>query len=316
MRQIYGALLAWLAHTGQLVAGEGPADRLTPARLVTYLTARRQAVSANVIFNNLRMLAMTLNCLAPGREWGWIYRHPQAPRRQEAAESRRPVPIVKPGVLLGRLLDALRASVGTISDKAAAVRFRDQLLVAIGVCTALRPRNLHALTLGRSMRRLPSTYEIRYLTGHSKTGRPITIHLMPELTPLVDHYVDQVRPLLLNKADTADGALWVSGWGRRLSGPNIYLAFQHATKEFAGKAVYAQAFRHCGVTALMNQDPRAIETAAALLAHDGPTSTARFYDLSGDGAVEAVWTGLIAKYQPTGSKPLLSGRSKRPKDSG
>jgi hypothetical protein len=32
--------------------------------------------------------------------------------------------------------------------------------------------------------------------------------------------------------------------------------------------------------------------------------------------VEAVWTGLIAKYQPSGSKPLMRGRPKRPRDSG
>ena len=100
MQRLYVQFLHWLHERGTLDPDEGPGDRMTHARFVSFLAARRDAVSANTLFNNLRMLAMMLTVLAPEADWGWLYRHPLAPRRHEAAESRRPVPLVQPGLLL------------------------------------------------------------------------------------------------------------------------------------------------------------------------------------------------------------------------
>ena len=99
MQRLYGQFLHWLHMRGDLDQDQGPADRMTHQRYIVFLAERGAAASANTVFNNLRMLAMMMTLLAPGSEWGWLYRHPLGPRRHEAAISRRPVPIVRPGLL-------------------------------------------------------------------------------------------------------------------------------------------------------------------------------------------------------------------------
>jgi integrase len=279
MQALYGSLLGWLQARGELLPEAGPAERLTHERFLLYLAARRASLSENTLFNNLRMLAMTLNCLAPGTAWGWLYRHPQAPRRREAAAARRPVRTVRPGAMLAGLLTRLQAMRDARICEASAIRMRD-------------------LTIGQSIFRHAGGFEIRFGAAALKNGRPVAIRLMPELTPFLDLHLGSYRPLLLRPGDNAGGALWVSREGNRLAESTAQMAFERITVEVQGQAANPQAFRHSAVTELLNRDPRAMETATALLAHADPTTTGRFYDLSADDAARAHWRALIVKYRP------------------
>ena len=305
MACLYGQVLRWLQERGQLDPEQGPADRLTHERFVTYLAARRASVSENTVFANLRMLAMMMNYLAPEREWGWLYRHSLAPRSREAAQARRPVKLVRPGLLFARLAQALAEAQSALPSVENAILLRDLLLVAIGATTALRLRNLSALTLGDSIRRYGHCYEIRFPANAVKNASAMTLALMPELIAPLDAYLGAFRPCLLAGGD-AEGALWVSRDGHRHSRRAIQTAFQTVTSKLLGRAVNPHAMRHSAASEILTLSPLDAATAAAVLAHRGTDTLARHYDLSGDAAAQKVLQGLLARHrvgQAAGRRP-------------
>lgn len=297
MQKLYGQFLFWLRERGRLHLAAGPGDRMTHEVYLAYLAERRASVSDNVVFNNLRMLAMMLKCLAPAKEWGWLYRHRRAPRRHEAAAARRPVTIVQPGVLLARLQAAITQVLTEPVGRASAIRLRDLLMVAVTTTSALRMRNIRALTLGESVLPHRHGYEIRFPANAVKNARPISMLVMSELTEALDRYVEAYRPLLLAGRGDAGGALWVSNEGRRLSEPSAYAAFVQVTAAVLGRKVNPHAMRHSAATAFLGSRPLDIETASAVLAHGDPATIDRFYDMSGDDAARRIWGDLVGKYR-------------------
>lgn len=293
MEELWGGFLYWLQKDGRLDHLAGPGQRMTFEIYVGYLSTRSAVVSANTVFNNLRMLAMMLRCIAPGSDWGWLYRHPLAPRRHEAMAARKPVPRVDLASLFVALRAAFEAVLAQEPNRASAVRLRDLLIVAVTAATALRCRNLLALTIGQNLLAHEQGFEIRVAPHGIKNSKQITILLMPELVGPLRAYLDTYRPVLCGLGD-AGQALWVSREGRRLSEPSLQTAVGRIATELLGQAVYPHAFRHAAATTLIEHDPRQIAVASAVLAHRDQTTVARFYDLSTHDAYQQVWARVIA----------------------
>lgn len=297
MQRLYGQLLHWMRERGELDPEAGPAERMTHARFIFFVTERRASVSANSLFNHLRMLAMMLTALAPGTEWGWIFRHPSAPRRHEAAASRRPIPLVQPGLLLARLFTAIHEVLQAPVTTGSVIRLRNLLIVAVTTTTALRRRNILALTIGDSILRHAHGYEVRFPAHAVKNARPIAMLVMPELTEALDRYVETYRPLLLAGRGDPGGALWVSNEGGRLTPTSFAAAFREVTTQLLGHKVNSHALRHGAATAILGTQPLQTDLASAVLAHRDTTTVDRFYDLSGSEAAQALWRDLLGKYR-------------------
>ncbi|MDO8944535.1 MAG: site-specific integrase [Desulfobacterales bacterium] len=286
---------------------------MTHERFVPFLIERRRAASSNTVFNNLRMMAMMLNVLAPDAEWGWLYRHTLAPRRHEAVASRRPVPIVQPG----RLLFGLQSAIGEVllgpTTKASALRLRDLLIVAVTATTALRRRNIVALTIGTTFLKHRHGYEIRYPGSAVKNERAISMMVMPELTASLDRYLESYRPLLFASGENSSKALWVSNLARRLAPNSMNAAFTRITSEILERKVNPHSLRHSAATAILMGDPLATAMASAALAHGNEATLSKFYDLSGDDAARGLWRKLSMKYRNSAEG---CGRINRLGDSG
>jgi site-specific recombinase XerD len=121
--------------------------------------------------------------------------------------------------------------------------------------------------------------------------------VMPELTLPLDRYVETHRPLLFGRHARDNQALWISHEGSRLTDISAYASFMRITPEITGQKVHPHALRHSAATALLADQPREMATASAMLAHKDPTTLSRFYDLSGDAAVQAEWTDLLGKFR-------------------
>ena len=297
MEHLYGQVLHWLHQRGELDPDAGPAERITPARFAAFVTQRRATVSDNTLFNNLRMIAMMLHCLAPSSDWRWLYRHALAPRRHEASAARRAVPLVEPGVTFLRLCARIEDVLAEPVTKPNAIGLRDLLMVALTATTALRRRNIMALTLGDSLLRHRHGYEIRFPAHAVKNARAIALLVMAELTVPLDRYVELYRPLLFGRHARDNPALWISHEGSRLSEISAHFAFRRVTSAVLGRHVHPHAFRHSAATALLLDQPHDLATASGALAHKDPTTLNRFYDLSGDTAAQAEWNRLIGKFR-------------------
>lgn len=313
MQQLYGQFLAWLDARDELDPTAGPADRMTYARVAQYVAGRRAAVSDSSVFANLRMLAMMMHCLVPDRDWSWLYRHPQAPRRREAMEARRPIPIVPPGELAGRLLAAIADVLDEPVNRHTAGRLRDLLIVAIATTTVLRLRNLVALTLDETILRHRHGYEIRFAANTVKNARAISIAVMPELTGALDRYIDACRPLLVGRSRHRSRALWISIRGTRVCAGRIQMVFEEVGLRVLGRALRSHVLRHSAASAVLANQPRDTALASALLAHHDRDTVADFYDLSGDAAARKVWADLVsAMRRPTTDDGQNTGMRQAP----
>ena len=183
-----------------------------------------------------------------------------------------------------------------------ALRLRDLLMVALTTTTALRLRNVVALTLGESMLRHRHGYEIRFPAHAVKNARAIAMQVMPELTAPLDRYIEAYRPLLFGRHPRDNPALWISNEGSRLTDTSAYFAFKKITPKVMGQRVNPHALRHSAATALLMHQPREAATASAALAHKDPTTVDRFYDLSGDTAAQEEWSKLVAKFRKRGDQ--------------
>jgi integrase len=124
-----------------------------------------------------------------------------------------------------------------------------------------------------------------------KNGEPIDVQVPATLVPHLRRHIEVHRPRLLDGA--ADhGCLFVGRAGRPLAYSWIYNLFRYRGAELIGQPINPHAIRHAIATGLLEDDPRAVATAGAALAHRGSRSVNEVYDRSGRGAAEAEWRRL------------------------
>src|SRR6185437_13032506 len=89
--------------------------------------------------------------------------------------------------------------------------YRNVLAIALTAAHPLRRKNVSALRLGVTILRRADVWAIDIPGAETKNGRPIFAELPKTVTPLLDTYVRDVRPLLL-RGSTSD-ALWINLYG-------------------------------------------------------------------------------------------------------
>lgn len=147
--QAYGRYLNFLVLTNLLLPTEGPADRLTPARLKLFISAIRQQLTALTIAHVLSELYRILKAMVPDRDWRWIRKQPGFPSPREVRESRRSKKTFDPLALCCQALDLLDHIGASPCAFDLRIQYRDALIVAVQCTFALRRRNLVNMLLGR-----------------------------------------------------------------------------------------------------------------------------------------------------------------------
>jgi len=285
----YGQFLAWMRKTERLDPAQQGADQVSGEVLDAFLVDARQARSDLSVFKTLDALSMMLRRLAPDRQWRWVCRHPNAPRPADAREARRPPRTFDAGRLLHRLLGELERLDALPTTPRSAGQRRDFLIVAVGVYTALRRRNLTDLTLGRSFIRRSETWFIRFRAQDTKMGVPILKKLPLALVPHMDRYVRTERPCLLGPRSSQ--ALWITSRGARLAmkPSGIGDVFERVGLAMLGHPIASHQTRYTAATTLLTMDPRAMSIASALLTHADPNTVPTFYDQSGVEVAQDIW---------------------------
>ena len=173
MVQFYGQFLGWLQTVGVLDPEGDPVTQMSQDLVAQFISERRASVSDSNTYNNLRALTTMMNCLAPEHDWTWIWRQGGAPRRGEARAARQPPRLFPAGLLMHRLVDAMREAIAASGGPKRATCFRDHLFVAVAVSTALRSRNLREMRLGVNLVRRKAGWEIIYDSSEVKNGEVI-----------------------------------------------------------------------------------------------------------------------------------------------
>jgi integrase len=301
MQLVYGQFLTWLDDQNDLDKTTGPASRLTNERLGRYILERCSQVSDNTLFNNLRMLAMMMRCLAPEQDWKWIARHPAGPRAAEAAIARKPPRIFDPGLLAHRIFASLTELETAAATVESARRRRDLLIVGVAMFTGPRVKTLSQIQIGRNLLRRPGGWEMCFEGDETKTEPTLIVRLPARLEPYFERYLEHDRPILLSasrvQTEAQTHALWVSQRGTALCGDVINPIFKAITNELYTLPLNPHCVRHTAATTLITHDPTAVSTAAAALGHEGVRSVDQHYDLTGTSVAQSVWFNLTKRYR-------------------
>jgi len=264
----YGQFLWWLQDTSNLDFDGDPARQMTRDLMAGFIIERRQAVSDNSTYFNVRNLAMMMKCLTPEHEWRWIWQLSVVPRLWEARAARRPVRLFPAGLLMHRLLAALQEAIATPLDRLAADRVRDCLLVVLAIILGLWLRNIAAMRLEHNFIRRKAGWEIMFEGYEVKNGEAFLYQVPSLLNPFIDRYLSVGRLRLMAGRKIEADAVWVGQPGPsrgRLMANRIREIFNRIGNERLGHPTNPHSVRHVAATRILDNDPRALGTAAFAL---------------------------------------------------
>lgn len=297
-REGYGRWLNHL-HQDQEAWNEAPGDRVTAARVRTYLAElREQGISVRTQCNRISQLLSVMVEFAPEGDWDWLKRRFNR-LDSEARENRRVKP---PALLTGDILDKAFRALGRLGNDSApsvpaAIEYRNWLMLAGITLMPLRRKNFATLSLERHFRQAGDNWLIEIPSAESKTGRPITMPVPAVLFPYLDHYLAQVRPVLLR--GRADDHIWISTTGMPMSGHTFYIAMTNFTRAVFGVSMSPHRARHTGATSIVVAAPEKIEAARAFLGHGNDGTTEDHYIIAQSFVASRRHAALIAKLRRT-----------------
>ena len=102
----------------------------------------------------------------------------------------------------------------TMTKLAQATQVRNGLMVAMLGFHPIRRKNFAALEIGRSFVKIRDRWWIVLSAAETKENRADERRVNKLLTPFIDRYLDQYRPVLA-RSDNATSALWLSAKRRR-----------------------------------------------------------------------------------------------------
>jgi integrase len=180
-----------------------------------------------------------------------------------ASRSRPKMPKVAPDALM-QLAGQLTSPGEVGASKNIARRYRDGLIIAILLACPIRRRSLASLEIGRNLVRNDETYTIGLDPADVKTRKAVNCSLPAWLTPQIDRYIEQFRPLLPGARRSR--MLWPSGNGAALGLAALGHAITGRIATGIAEHVTLHRFRHITATALA-QLPGGLESASNVLTH-------------------------------------------------
>jgi integrase/recombinase XerD len=147
-----------------------------------------------------------------------------------------------------------------------------------------------------------------------KEGRPHEAQLGPELSELIQRYLDEFRPVLAAKPKTpspeAKASVWFNKRGGPLSARGIYNLIVDRTGTAFGTPMFPHAFRHSAATTLVLERPDLIRLVTPLLQHRD-SSSREFYVLADHVEAGHRFGAVIAARRSRRRRPAIQ-RERQP----
>lgn len=284
----YGRWLAHLTAEGTLDPAAGPAERVTPEAIRRYLAVLEPVCASVTLATYIAHLVMMLQALAPEDDWAWLSRV-QARLQRRAVPSRdKRSRLVPASELFALGVDLMVEAEAMPAEKqvAAALAWRDGLMIALLASRPLRQKNLLAIEVGRHLLREGQGWQLVFTGNETKNHRPLE-HLLPlALCAALDRYLQHWRPLLLaigrqrypeGRGRPAGDRLWVTIDGTPVTAGALQKALACRTRARFGRVVNVHLFRDCAATTIATEDPDHVLAAMRLLGHASLQTTERYY---------------------------------------
>ncbi len=287
----YGRWLAFLARHDLLDVNVGPGERVTAATIGPYIEDLRTRCAPVTVASTIATLGMMIQAMAPQNKWDWFWRlHARLKRRAKPSRNKR-ARIVPAGDLMALGLELMAtAEALVITDPlAAALAYRDGLMISLLIACPLRHKNLIATEIGTHLISDADEdgYWLSFTADEMKGKRDFEAPVPAALGPALGRYLSQHRPVLLSQRTTrgctqperaaADNRLWLTQYGQVFSPTTMLKSLRDRTTAKFGHHINVHLFRDCSVTTVAIHDPAHVRIAQNLLGHASMQATEKNY---------------------------------------
>jgi integrase len=257
-----------LAAQDRFDAAIGPAERVTFASVADFFDALRDAGNLdNSIKARLFHLRMALRIMVPDSDFAWITR--PAGVALDSLLSQEPddePPPASSAALFKWGLDMM-PDAPLPAERSAWLAFcrgfRDGVIIALLASRAPRLGSVAQMRVETNLFKLNGDYWVRLESAIVKNRRTLEYSLPPDMTPAIDRYLAEIRPVLLDTGAT--DALWGNGDGGAFTYRSIQTRINRLCARAFHKPFGPHAFRHALATTLAAHDPRNPGLAAVVL---------------------------------------------------
>ena len=219
----YGLWLRFLDNTEPSLLTHALGDRMSAQRLSQFFAGRMRDIAVTTLAKCACDLYGVMVSLAPKQDWDWL----KQMRRLTSAHAKQQLPKARAFthglelIRVGReLIDVAFAGGAEIRDP---IAFRDGLIILVLILVPVRITQFSLIKLDRHLVRSPEgEWLLRWQAEETKTRRD-AIHPVPEeLVEILQLYISDVRPALMQKSKALENAtataLWIGVSGRPISG--------------------------------------------------------------------------------------------------
>lgn len=280
MMRGYGRWLAWINRFCPDVMFCSPPDRATHERMKAWLDSLNMlAPSSRLMYfgNALR----TLMGAYPRTNWDKHKRLLTYLEREakEYVSLRKNGRIVSSDVLFQAGLklasgdaDAARTEIARMKHR------RDGCLLAFLSAIPLRCRAMSELRLGKSLLVGKSSITIYLDAGMTKTGMEWEATIPDPLKPVLQQYLFDVRPWLMERGSQDHEHVWVTDKGRPLNKEYLAAKTRRVSLRLLGVMLSPHLFRDAAATTLARKSPIDARLIRSLLGHSGHQTAERYYN--------------------------------------
>ena len=271
----YGRWLGFLAEYEPSVLADSAVERLAEDRLARYLDHLAETASTvgrHMFFAKLRD---AVRVMFPGKVPLHLSRLVARLERecQQRSMARRIVMTPRLTALGRKLMKDAETAEGGV---ASLVAYRDGLMIALLSLRPIRRHTFSLIRIGVHLKQVGKEWRIILDRSETKSGRPFEVAFPQRITPFLEHYLRQVRPMILGASK--HDYLWASTKGVPLTDKAIYRIITNRTRQTLGQPVNPHLFRHCAATTIATLQPGRIGVARDLLDHASLTTTNAYYN--------------------------------------
>ncbi len=239
----YGNFLGFLNRNGLLALREPAAANVTPEKIKAYIDELRGRVASTTLHGAICRVRRAAQYMAPGRDFSWLREIDKdlallARPRSKFGRLVLTEVLVEAGLTLIQEAEQSRK----MTNLARACQVRDGLMVALLALCPIRRRNFAALEIGRSFLKTGSKWWIVLSASETKEKRADERPVDELLTPVIDHYIAQHRPVLARS--NLSRRLWLSANnGTPITDKAVACVLRRTTHSSVGVAVGPHMFR-------------------------------------------------------------------------
>jgi integrase/recombinase XerD len=281
----YGRWLGFVIDDISAAPGASGLDHITPNNVTAFINKLKSLFAPYTVAGYVTDLNTVVRAFEPVGDLNFLSIAATNLRRQGCRISDKRSRLRPASKLYQLGLDLMRSAGSQRTAIAAAVEFRDGLMIALLAARPIRISNLASIEIDRHLGRHGSDYWLAFPAAEMKKRRHLEFPLPTELSLAMEQYLTEHRPILAAKSGFwkrgEHSGLWVSAHGSKLHKDRIYHRIIDRTRKRFGRSINPHLFRDAAATSIAIEDPSHVGIITTILGHSNTKTAETYYNQAG-----------------------------------